>query len=236
MIKLMKLELKKVNIRPYVYGGVAIMVVMIGLLFLFAYAPKLEPNDPDLLLFFGYSKIISLYGVVHMSVFAVLSSIMFSRFVSDEYLGKASILLFSYPIQRRKLFCSKILIVTLFITFFMVLSSLISYLVFGLIEWTIPIVNSSITLPIILHAVRHILVMVFAAISIGIIATGIGFIKNSLPTTIISALILSSLLCNIVAGSLDRYWLVWSSTAMFVIIGGFFTLVLLNKINKMEVE
>lgn len=236
MMKLMKLELKKINIRPYIYGGIAIMIVMIGLLFLFAYAPKLEPNDPDLLLFSGYSNIISLYGVVHMSAFAVLSSIMFYRFVSDEYLGKAAILLFSYPIKRGKLFYSKILTVILFITFFMVSSSFISYLIFGLIEWTIPIVNDSITLSIIFHAVKHTFIMVFSAISIGLIATGISFMKNSLPTSIISALILSSLLCNIVAGSLDKYWLTWSSTTIFVIIGGSFTLTLLNKINKMEVE
>src|SRR5690625_644877 len=134
MIHLMKLEIQKNNMRPYIYASIIITVTMIGLIYLFAYAPHLEPNDPDLFIFAGYDNVIQLYGVVNMTVFCVLSCVIYSRFIIEAYKEKQLILLFSYPVNRKKILFSKIFIVSLFISLSMIICNVIVFGIFLLTE------------------------------------------------------------------------------------------------------
>src|SRR5690625_3762343 len=95
MIHLIKLEIQKSNLRTYVHASIFITITMIGLIYLFAYAPQLEPIDPDLLIFAGYDNVIKLYGLVNMTVFCVFSCVIYSRLIIEAYKGKQLILLFS---------------------------------------------------------------------------------------------------------------------------------------------
>ena len=73
MFKLIKLELKRNNIKTYVIASSVTFIVMLGFIYLFAYAPQINP-DPDLQIFAGYPKIISLFSTLSMAVFATLSA------------------------------------------------------------------------------------------------------------------------------------------------------------------
>ncbi|CAM3715546.1 ABC transporter permease [Mesobacillus zeae] len=202
MFDLMKLELKKNNIRTYIISTFVISIIMLGFIYLLAYLPQFDPNDADLELFVGYNNIISLFSVINMTVFCVLSSVMYSRFVIEEYSGDRVLLLFSYPIKRRKIFISKLMIVSLFTVIAMVLCNFTIFAFFGVSETIYPLVNESITLETITKVIKTTFIMAVSAACLGIIAMGIGFIQKSIPATIISAFLLCSLLCNIVAGTL----------------------------------
>ncbi|MBS4201678.1 ABC transporter permease [Bacillus sp. FJAT-49732] len=235
MYDLMKLELKRNNIRTYLISTFVIAIIMLGFIYLFAYVPQFDPNDADLGLFVGYNNIISLFGVINMTVFCVLSSVVYSRFIIEEYMGKRVILLFSYPINRGKIFISKILVVSLFTIISMILCNILIFVIFGLSETISPLVNERITFEIITKAIKTTIIMAVSATGLSIIAMGIGFIRKSIPTTIISAFLLCSLLCNIVAGTLT------SDTPIFVfmvitILGGIIvTSIVMKKVNCMEV-
>ena len=77
--------------------------------------------------------------------------------------------------------------------------------------------------------------MSIIAANIGVIAVGIGFIKKSVPATIVSSVLLASLMCNIVVNaSLNRaamYILVVTMVIIGIVCSGF----LIKKINIMEV-
>lgn len=51
MKTLIRLELKKNKLNTYIMGGIIITIIMLGFLFLFAYAPLIEPNDKDMEIF-----------------------------------------------------------------------------------------------------------------------------------------------------------------------------------------
>lgn len=235
MVDLMKLELKRNSIRTYVISTFIISLFMLGFIYLFAYAPLIEPNDADLKLFLGYNNIISLFCVINMTAFCVLSSVMFSRFIIEEYSGKRVILLFTYPIKRENMFMAKIIIVTLFTIFAMVLSSIVILTIFGISEVISPLVNENITFAIIMKGMRTTTIMAISAASLGIIAMGIGFIRKSIPATIISAFLLCSLLCNIVAGTLgtDKPLIIF--TAITIIAGLTVLRIVKKNISCMEV-
>ena len=114
MKTLIRLELRRTNFRTYVISALIIAVIMLGFLYLFAYAPMLETNDADMKIFSGYENLIPLYGVLNMTVFCVLAAVIYSKIIIEEYSGKRPILLFSYPINRKKIMLSKLCIVFVF--------------------------------------------------------------------------------------------------------------------------
>ena len=217
MKTLIRLELKKNNINTYILADIIIAITMIGFLFLFAYAPLIEPNDKD------------------MAVFCVMSAVMYCRFVIEDYSGKRPILLFSYPVSRKKVVLSKLLIVCGFTIISMVICNFIVFLIFGITENFIHLVGNNFTVSIISNIVENTILMSAIAATIGVIAVGIGFIKKSVPTTIISAVLLASLMCNIVVNANPNRAAMYVLAAAMVMIGILCSIFLMKKINKMEV-
>lgn len=236
MIKLIKLELRKNNMRAYVRASIVIAITMLGFLYLFAYAPKLEPSDKDLKIFLGYNNLIPLFGVLNMAFFCVLSSVMYSNFIIEDYSGKRLILLFSYPISRKKILVSKLSVVSLFTVISMIISSLMIFSIFGLTEKTMHLVSSGFTTATMLQAIKVTVIMAIMAASIGVIAAGIGFIKKSVPAAIVSAVLLASLMCNMVANTPANMMLLYISGLIMAFAGITFSVHLIHKVTLMEVE
>lgn len=236
MKTLISLELKKNKISTYIIAGIIIAITMLGFLFLFAYAPLIEPNDKDMQIFSGYNNLIPLFGVFNMAVFCVMSAVMYSRFVIEDYSGKRPILLFSYPVSRKRIILSKLSIVCGFTIISMLISNFTVFLTFGITENFIHLVGKEFTLSIMLRVLENTLIMSLIAASIGIAAAGIGFIKKSVPATIVSAVLIASLMCNIVVNaSLNRVTM-YILTAVMILVGAVFSIFLIKKINIMEVE
>lgn len=234
MIHLMKLEIQKNNMRTYIHASIVITITMIGLIYLFAFVPHLDPNDPDLFIFAGYDNVIQLYGVVNMSVFCVLSCVIYSRFIIEAYKEKQLILLFSYPVNRKKLLFSKILIVSLFTSLSMIICNVIVFGFFIITESFLPIIKDVFSFALILDALKTTLIMVIAAASLSVIATGIGFYTKSVPSTIISGVILSSLFCNITFNALGNEVLLMVFMMIALISSVVMTILLMNKVNRLE--
>lgn len=236
MKMLIKLELRKNKISTYALSVLIITIIMLGFLYLFAYAPMLEPNDKDMAIFSGYKNIIPLFGVLNMAVFCVLSAVMYSKFIIEDYVGKRMILLFSYPVSKKRMMLSKISVVCMFTVLSMVISNITIFLIFGISEHIIHLVNEDFTLSIMLQAIETTLAMSLVAGGIGIIAVGIGFVKKSTPTTIVSAVLIASLMCNVVVSATSNKGVMYLfaiavlSTALLII------MCLLKTVIKMEVE
>lgn len=236
MKTLIRLELKRNKIRTYVVSSLIIAITMLGFLYLFAYAPMLEPNDKDMAIFSGYNNLIPLFGVVNMAVFCVLSAVMYSKFIIEEYSGKRPILLFSYPVSRQKIVLSKLSVVCGFTIISMVISNIAIFLIFGITENFIHLVSESFTFSIMVQAVETTLVMALIAASVGVVAVGIGFIKKSVPTTIVSAVLIASIMCNIVANTTSSRITMYIFAAVMILIGTIISVILTKKVNVMEVE
>ena len=236
MLKLIKLELERNHIRTYVTASIIIALCMLGFIYLFAYAPKLEPDDKDLQLFAGYNNLIPLFAVLNMAAFCVLSAVMYSKFIIEDYSGKRPLLLFSYPVSRKKILLSKLSVVSIFTILSLVISDLLIFTVFGVTEKFISLVEEPFTTALVLLAVKMTIVMAFISASIGIIAVAIGFIKKSVPTTIVSAVLLSSLMCNIVANATLNITTLYIIALIVIIVGILSSINLMHKVHTMEVE
>ena len=236
MLNMMKLELKRNRLRTYLISSAVTFLLVLGFTYLFAYVPQFNPDDADLLLFAGYGNVLSLSILICMAVFCVLSSVMYARFIIDEYAGKRATLLFSYPVSRRTVLLAKVLVVFLFNFAAMAVCSLLALGIFSVSEQIAPMVNDTMTAATLVAAARNIVIMAVIAPALGIVATGIGFIRKSVPTTIVSAVVMISVLGNFMSGALQNVAfsivLLFISVAAAAITCGF----LMGKVNTMEVE
>jgi len=117
----------------------------------------------------------------------------------------------------------------------MIISNIFVFGVFFTTESILPIITESLSGTFILNAVRITIIMIISAASLSVIATGIGFYTKSVPTTIISGIIHSSLFCKVVFNSLTYE----SGIVIFMIIaflaGIIVTMLLIEKVHKLEV-
>lgn len=231
MIKLMQLELKRTNLRPYLISSAIFGVIILVFDYFVANVAQIEQEVQ----FMNYTNIFKFTNAIAIMLFGILSAVMYARFIIDEYSGKRLALLFSYPGSRRKIFMAKVLIVFLFVFVSMLLCLTISTLIFTGTETFMPIVSDIIDKHLLTDIFRMSLVSLVSASSVGILALWVGFMRRSVTVTLISAFVLSGLYGNLAvgsAGSLNGAVMIIciSLAAIFMIL-----ITLPNKIHTMEV-
>ncbi|CAI8702926.1 MULTISPECIES: ABC transporter permease [Bacillus] len=234
MNELIKLELKKVDLRTYVIATLAIAAILLGLIALFGYVSHNE-GDVEMQNFTFYKSLIPLGESMILVAFGVLSSVMYSKIIVEAYKEKQATLLFMYPVSRKKMIIAKIVSVYIFIFFTYLLSSLFIFTCLVLINSALHFMSDSFALSYLLN---NLIQFSLLASSIGVISVGIGFIKKSVPTTILSSVILGSIFCNIVFNLSDSANVsnLFNIFLVLILIGATIsTLFLANNVKKMEV-
>lgn len=198
MNNLIKLELKKTAITPYLWAALAITLSMIGFLYTFSLIAY-TGNDLDAAEFSSYHSIFALTSALNMTAHSILAAVMFSRFLLKDYSDKSALLLFSYPIDRKSVLHAKTILVAAFCLGSMMTGTAVMYLAYGLTEAMFPLVNDTFSLSLFLRFAADTLLYSTTAIFIGMISLRIGFIKKSVQTTIVTAVIICCCMANVVA-------------------------------------
>jgi len=236
MLKLMKLELKRNNMRVYVVASAVCCILLLGLIYLIASAAQLEDSTASQKEFRNYVNIFRLTGIVSLSIFSAMSAIIYSRLIISEYTGKRAALLFSYPVSRSKILLAKLLLVFIFSSVSMLICTSIPYIIFCITESISPIVIQDVmTMELMIDALRTLSIAVLALGGIGVVSLRLGYIQKSIPTALISAILLSAVYGN-AAISANGTWLSLLISGAGLIITVIVMAELTHKVNKMEVE
>lgn len=202
MNKLTRLELKRNSLKPYHIAVSIITVVILSFLYLLAAIPRMDATDTDAEMFMSYDFIVGLDNIVSMAVFSIMSAAMASKFIVEEYAGKRAIMLFSYPVDRKKIIDTKIITVLSYTVISMLLCNGISLTIFLVTESLFPLCPDTIDIGLILNCISSMLCYSLLAGLLGIISLWFGFRKKSTIVTIISACIVVSVLCQVIAMTL----------------------------------
>ncbi|NLZ46857.1 MAG: ABC transporter permease [Clostridiales bacterium] len=235
MKKLISLELKRNSLKPYYIAVGIIMISMLGFLYLIAAMPKIDPSEADLEIFSSYGSIIMINNIIGSAIFSILSAVMASKFIIEEYSGKKAILLFSYPISRTKILDAKILMIFSYTVLSMLVSGGIILLIFFTTESLFPLCSGTLTFGVILNSFISLFFYALIAGLLGVISLWFGFVKKSVAVTIVSSCIISSIISQISAMSLTfNYFtiivLIIAFIAVIPILGN-----LHKQVKKMEV-
>ncbi|MET3211568.1 UNVERIFIED_CONTAM: ABC-type transport system involved in multi-copper enzyme maturation permease subunit [Paenibacillus sp. PvR008] len=232
MLKLMKLELRRNKINSFIFASLIACIVLIGFIYFASVVAKIE-NEIG---FKNYANLFLFTLVISMIIFCMLSSIMYSRFVIEEYTGKKLILNFSYPVNRKKMLLAKMMIVILFTTVAMIICTLPAFIIFSITESIEPIVKDTLSLSLLLSVLKTVIVSVICINGISIIAMRIGFSKKSIPATMVSAFILCGMFGNGVIGSVNNNVIVFILLGVIVMASVAVIFELMKKIDHMEIE
>ena len=235
MNRLIKFELKRNSLKTYHIVVVIITVVILSFLYLLAAIPQIDTADTDTEMFMSYGFIIGLGNIISMAIFSIMSSVMASKFIVDEYTGKKAILLFSYPVDRKKILDAKIIMVFSYTAISMLVCNGIAITVFLSTESLFPLCQDSIDITLLWDCIFSVLCYSLMSALMSLVATWFGFMKKSIIVTITSACVIVSILCQIIGMTLFIRPVIIAILAVTLMIAIAVWINLHNQVEKMEV-
>ena len=192
MLRLMKLELKKFKIGWYVRGAIIANIAILALLIFTSIVSQIE-GDPEIR---DPQMVLLMASTLVRATFIIFGSVLIARLIISEYKNKTILLMFSYPINRKKMMVSK-LVITATLTFITVILSniLVVGVFFGLDNY-FSILPNSFTVDQLMREGINLVPLAVATAGISLIPLYFGMRKRSVPTTIVSSLIVVSIAIN----------------------------------------
>lgn len=191
MLKLIKLEMKKTKVR-YVKGVLISNLVIMALLAITIFGAIGEGN----LEFTRYTFVFSMVDSMIRATFIIFASVLLAKLIIEEYKNNTITILFMYPINRKKLIMAKLIIVASFTFVTTVLSNIFIDSALCIINNFYNFTTDKITVSLIINSFRNIFISGLLSAGISLIPLYFGMKKKSVPTTIISAIIIVSIVCS----------------------------------------
>ncbi|MFD1450162.1 MULTISPECIES: ABC transporter permease [Oceanobacillus] len=183
MLKLIHLEIRKVNFWRYVLGALAACFVLAGMLFYAVYADRNEIANTISDFFFVVDS--------PRMIFIVFAGVLISRLVIEEYNDKTISLMFTYPISRKKIIISKLLIIICSTFFFIHVSRIIVAAVLYMLNNSLHFIDGGVTIHMIMEYFRNTIIYDLSFSGISLVPLFFGMIKKSVRTTIITSIIIA---------------------------------------------
>ncbi|MFJ7850374.1 ABC transporter permease [Peribacillus sp. NPDC046944] len=192
MLNLMKLERMKMKLGWYVKGAVMANVLIIALLSFAMYTAQVEGE----LFVASHQEAFILIGAIVRATFIIFAAVLIAKMIIEEYSNKTILILFSYPINRKKIIASKLLIIGALTFITMLLSNIIVVGSFSIIHHYIPLVPFQITMQQYVGEVIKMVPYSIATAGISLIPLYFGMRKHSVPATICSSIIVVMIACS----------------------------------------
>jgi ABC-type transport system involved in multi-copper enzyme maturation permease subunit len=120
MLQLMKLEMKKFKFGWYVKGALTANIIITALFISMNYIQEVEKD----VIMTNSEEAFLLIGAMVRATFIVFAAVLLAQLVIEEYKNKTIMLMFSYPIKRKKIIASKLAIIAI-LTFITIWLSII---------------------------------------------------------------------------------------------------------------
>ncbi|AAP11441.1 ABC transporter permease [Bacillus cereus] len=192
MLHLMKLELKKFKLGWYVKRAIIANIVILALMIFVSIIAQVE-GDAEIR---NPETILLMASTIVRATFIVFGSVLIARLIIGEYKNKTILLMFSYPINRKKMMASK-LAITAIVTFITVIvSNILVVGVFFGIDSYFSILPNSFTVDQLMQEGIKLVPLAIATAGMSLIPLYFGMRKRSVPTTIVSSLIVVTIAMN----------------------------------------
>ncbi|MDC2863123.1 ABC transporter permease [Bacillus sp. BP-3] len=192
MLHLMKLEIKKFKFGWYVKGAMLANIIITALFISMNYIQEVEKD----VIMTNAEDAFLLIGTMVRATFIVFAAVLLAQLVIEEYKNKTIMLMFSYPIKRKKIIASKLAIIAIltFITIWLS-STIVTGAVF-LLHGYFSFISYSITFTDWMQQAITMIPFAVAAAGTSLIPLYFGMRKYSVPVTIVSSLFVVSFACS----------------------------------------
>ena len=189
MLKLISLEVKKHKLLNYWLGILIANICIIGLISMIFILEEMESNVP----FRNFDELMSMSDSLIRATFLIFSSVILVKIIIDEFKNNLMSIMFTYPISRKKILFSKLLIVVGFTFTMIMFSSLLMGIGVYFLNPFIHIVPETISGANFLSYLMTSLLGALATAGLSLIPLYFGMRKRSSPATMVSAIVLTTL-------------------------------------------
>lgn len=230
MFKLMKLEMKKFKVAGYIKGAIIANLVIIGIMIAGILISK---SEGDLILN-NYNFAFQMVDSSVKATFIIFASVLLSKLIIEEYKNGTMTLLFMYPINRKKLIVSKLIIVLIFTFVAIFLSNIFIDGILIAINSFTNFIPDEITKEILSNSIISINTSAVTSAFMSLIPLYFGMRKKSVPTTIISSILIVTVMCSNANGfSLSSIVII---PIIFSFVGAFIAYLSIRNIEHVDVS
>ena len=225
MLKLIKLELKKNKFNGS-WLGILIANVAIMAMILLLYFDEHDISFPN------YLEAFNIIDTFVRATFIIYASTLIAKFVIEEYRNKTMSLMFTYPINRKKLIAAKLVIVFIWTFLAIILSNFVITTILVLINNYFGYINDTLNTDLLFNNVLQILLNALAAAGLSLIPLFFGMWKKSVVGTIVSSVLIVSII-----GSSNGGFSLYSIIAIplgLAVIGIIIAYISINNIDKVD--
>ena len=190
MLKLIKLEMKKIKISGYVKGAFFSAIGILVMLFAFMFIDKIE----GLKVLTDYNEAFLVVDVMVRVTFVIFASVLISRLIINEYKDNTISILFTYPINRKKLIMSKLLIVLVFTFLAIIISNIFVDSILIIINSVYNIIPGNVTMDVINKNLLKIIMNALSSSGMSLIPLYFGMRKKSASATIVSSILIATVI------------------------------------------
>ncbi|MEC2862489.1 hypothetical protein BK767_22380 [Bacillus thuringiensis serovar kyushuensis] len=192
MLRLMKLEMKKFKLGWYVRRAIIANIAILALMIFTSIVAQVEGDpeirDPQMMLLTASTLV--------RATFIIFGSVLIARLIISEYKNKTILLMFSYPINRKKMMISKLVITATLTCITVIVSNILIVGIFFGIDSYFSILPNPFTVEQLTQEGIKLVPLAIATAGISLIPIYFGMRKRSVPATIVSSLIFVSIAMN----------------------------------------
>ncbi|NFL96511.1 bacitracin ABC transporter permease [Clostridium botulinum] len=224
MKHLIKLELERFPLKPHLLGVILANIIILALsvsvssIFATTSMQSIPSGLPPLQL-----STIAIAKLLIKTTLIVWQSVLIATIIVEEYQSKTIMLLYTYPINRKKMIVAKITLVCGIMLAFYLSSEVFQHIAIYIFSRYISFITYQ------LDNILIQLVIIVSAILLGLVPLYIGIIRKSTIATIVSSLIIVCIASNS-QGSTAGLISVPALAIMFGVIGLIFTVLAIKKI------
>ncbi|MGG7222374.1 ABC transporter permease [Bacillus sp. ATD] len=188
-MNLIRIELRKMKMGWYVRGALIANLIIMGFLWLISYSEKADGGVS----FQSMEEAFLIIGTFVRSVFIIFGAVLIAKLVISEYKNKTILVMFTYPISRKKLLTAKLMIAAGLTFITILLSNILIAAVFFGVNSIYHFIPGELTSGIISQQAVKMAVFTFGAAGTSLVPIFFGMRKHSVPATIISSIVIVTL-------------------------------------------
>ncbi|WP_348921275.1 ABC transporter permease [Enterococcus rotai] len=183
MKKLVSIELKKIDVKKYCFHALLANVGIAFLVLMTSFLTAMSGGDVPQI------TTVTVIDTLVKSVFIVWESVLIANLIIEEFRSKTVLILFSYPLDRKKAIVSKLLIIFTLIFASMIASQVFQNVLFLSLNQVLPLINYSITL----SEIGITFLTTVTSILLGMLPMYVGMLNKSTVATVVSSIAIVSL-------------------------------------------
>lgn len=186
MTHLMELELKKIKLNKYCFISIGLILFSIIFITISLIDSATDPTQSK----DTFYNVFLMIGILLSFIYIIFFGVLVSSIIIKEYNSKTILIMFSYPIRKKKVIMAKLLLISIFVATSMFTGYLCCCGYIVAVDYAFDLLKGSFELAYILNWFFSAVVSTIMCVCLGGLTFCLGMLKKSVPVTIISSIVL----------------------------------------------